>query len=112
NTLTQHAIRVFECERDLRRTPGCHRWVGDAPVRRHRLAWPDGARFTGSVVANGESEIERRSARSRKLAPRFRTKRGCVIPQALEQPSGFWVNDPFRLAACAVRSEFADADLV
>ena len=36
------------------------RRIRDAPMRRHRLARPDGADFAGGVVAHGDDEIHLR----------------------------------------------------
>src|SRR6266487_3562727 len=45
--------------------------VGGAPMRGDWLSGPDRARFLGGVVADGEDEIELRTARLRKHVPAF-----------------------------------------
>jgi hypothetical protein len=43
--------------------------IFNAPMRRHRVTWPDGASFTGRVVAGREHEIHFR--RIRRVRPSF-----------------------------------------
>src|SRR5271165_2207533 len=43
--------------------------IGNAPVRRHRLARPDRAYFLRGVVADGEDEVHLRRAGSSELVP-------------------------------------------
>src|SRR6266568_9611912 len=44
-------------------------WVWNPPMRGHGLAGPDWANFRGGAIADGEDEIERRSARCGKFVP-------------------------------------------
>ena len=50
------------------------RGILDAPVRRHRLAGPDGASLAGGAVADREHEIHNRGAGIGELVPALRAK--------------------------------------
>ena len=85
DTLEEHPVSILEGERDF---AGCALGlgrIGHAPMRGHRLAWPNGTCFARRVVADGENEIERRCAGLGELAPRLRAKAGRVIAEALQE---------------------------
>ena len=46
-------------------------------MRGHRVALPDGARFAGSLVADGEHEIHGRGARGGKFIPALAAQMVC-----------------------------------
>ena len=46
-------------------------WIGEAPMRGHGLALPDGADLFRRVVADGEHKIEFRRAGCGELVPGF-----------------------------------------
>src|SRR5690606_14888242 len=54
----QHERGVQECLRLLLGRAFLRGGIGDSPMGRHRLTRPDRARFAGSVVADGENEVE------------------------------------------------------
>src|SRR5882724_12985335 len=56
---------------DLPRRPRYCRRIGNAPVRRHRLARPHGTNFVCGVVADGENKIHFRDAGFCELVPAF-----------------------------------------
>lgn len=43
--------------------------IGNAPMRRYRLARPDRTGLFGRVITNGEDEVQLRCSRARKLSP-------------------------------------------
>src|SRR6202035_3228793 len=75
------------------------RGVGDSPMRRHGLARPDGADFTGRVVADGENEIDQRRSRRRELIPALASKIIRWQIRALEQFDGHRMYLTFREAS-------------
>src|SRR5262249_3548302 len=108
----QHPIRILERKRDFgRRALGFGR-IGNAPMRRHRLAGPHRTDFARRVVADGEGEIERRRAGLGELVPRLRTKARRVVAEALQELDCVRVYFALRLAARTVGMEFTGAELV
>src|SRR5262245_46052157 len=69
DALMQHPVRILERERDLSRGAFGFGWVGNAPMRAHRLAGPHRTDFARRVVADGEGKIEWRRARLGELIP-------------------------------------------
>src|SRR5437899_4594825 len=74
NALMQHPVRILERKRDLSRGAFGFGWMGNAPMRRHRLAGPNRNDFARSVVAAVEGKMERRRAGLGEIIPRLRTK--------------------------------------
>ena len=66
---------VEKQERFAKRTLDAFGWsfnrggIGNAPMRGHGLAGPDGADFTRGIIANGENKIEFGRAGFRKFVP-------------------------------------------
>src|SRR5580698_1494851 len=109
DALMQHAIGVLERERDLSVRSLGFRRIGNAPMRRHRLTRPNRTAFASSVVTNGESKIERRSAGLGEFMPRLRAKAGRVVAKALQEPQRLRMDLSFRLTTGAVGAEFSRA---
>src|SRR5262249_40894230 len=80
NALMEHPVRILERKRDLSRRAFGFGWIGNAPMRRHRLAGPHRTDLAGRVVADGEGKIERGRAGLRDLVPRLRTKALPLVP--------------------------------
>jgi len=49
-------------------------WVLYAPVRRHRMSWPDWAGLASGIIANRENEIHHGSIWRGKFLPTLRAK--------------------------------------
>src|SRR5215471_18190977 len=62
DTLMQHPVRILERKGDFRHRTFGLGWIGNAPMRGHRLAGPERTGFPRGVVANSENEVERRRA--------------------------------------------------
>src|SRR5262249_36173730 len=112
NAWMQHPVRILERKGDLSRGAFGFDRIGNAPMRRHRLAGPHRTDFARRVVADGEGKIERRRARLRELIPRLRTKARGVVAEALQELDCVRVDLALRLAARAVGTEFTGAELV
>src|SRR5262245_47680607 len=112
NALMQHSVRILERERDLSRGAFGLGWIGNAPMRRHRLAGPHRTGLARGVVADGEGKIERRRAGLGELVPRLRTKARRVVAEALQELDRVRVHSALRLAARTVGTEFTGAELV
>src|SRR5262249_53489019 len=69
NTLVEHPIRILERKGDFRGRTFGFRWIGNTPMRCHRLAGPERTGFPRSVVTNSENEVERRRAGLGELIP-------------------------------------------
>src|SRR2546428_14110269 len=59
NALMQHPVRILERKRDLSRRAFGFGWMGNAPVRGHRLAGPTRANFRRTHVEAGEGKTQR-----------------------------------------------------
>src|SRR5262249_6820958 len=103
---------ILECKRDLSRRAFGFGRIGNAPMRRHRLAGPHRTNFAGRIVADGEGKIERWRAGLRELIPRLRTKARRVIGETLPELQRVRVYSALRLATRAVGTEFTGAELV
>src|SRR5262249_26146889 len=112
NALMEHPVGLLERKGDLSGGPFGFGWIGNAPMRRHRLARPHRANFARRVVADGEGKIERRRAWLGELIPRLRTKARRVIAEARQELRGVRVHSALRLASRAVGTEFTGAELV
>src|SRR5262249_18735955 len=112
DALMQHPVRILERKRDLGRGAFGFGRIGNAPMRRHRLAGPHRTDFARRVVADGEGEIERRRAGLGELIPRLRTKARRVVAEALQELDCVRVYFALRLAARTVGMEFTGAELV
>src|SRR6266436_1821607 len=99
NALMQHPVRILERKRDLSRGAFGFGWIGNAPMRRHRLAGPHRTDFARRVVADGEGKIERRRAGLGELIPQLRTKARRVIAETLQELDRVRVHLALRLAA-------------
>ena len=73
--VVQHPVGVGEGQSDFNRIAFHRRRVGHAPMRRHRLARPDGTHFARRAVADGDHEIQRWGAGRGELVPGLGTKR-------------------------------------
>ena len=73
----------------------------DAPMRRHRLAGPDGAHLAGGVVADREHEVERRPAAVGELVPALAAQRLGPIVQPLAAGERHRMDLALRVAAGA-----------
>src|SRR5262249_33285888 len=102
----------LERKRDFSRRTFGFGWIGNAPMRCHRLAGPDRTGFSRGVVANGENEVERRRAGLGELIPPLRTKARRVVPEALQEFDGARVHAALGLATSAVGTEFTCTELV
>src|SRR5262249_53228951 len=112
DSLMQHAIGIFESQRDLsRRACGFSR-IGNAPMRGHRLARPYRTGLARRVIADREHKIERRGPPRREIGPPLRTESRCIKAETLQEPNGFRVDAPLGLAPRAVGAEFPCAQLV
>src|ERR1039458_2755507 len=84
---------------------GCAGYCGRVrytPVRGHRLPRPDRADFFGSVVTDGKHEVQVRGVGLREFVPILAT---CVTGwqfRDFELAKRSGVNNPLRVAACAV----------
>src|SRR5581483_8347179 len=105
DALKQHAIGILESERDLGRATLRRCRIGNAPMGRHRLSRPEGARFPGRVVADREHEIERGRAGLGELAPRFRPEAGRVVAEAPQQRDRLRMHLALGLASGTVGGE-------
>src|SRR5262249_18167081 len=112
NALMQHPVRILERERDLSRGAFGFGWIGNAPMRRHRLAGPHRTDLARGVVADGEGKIERRRARLGELVPRLRAQARRVVAEARQELDCVRVYTALRLATRAVGTEFTGAELV
>src|SRR5262249_9428546 len=92
NAWMKHPVRILECKGDLSGGAFGFGWIGNAPMRRHRLAGPHRADFARRVVADGEGKIERRRAWLGELVPRLRTKARRVIAETLQELDGVRVH--------------------
>src|SRR5262245_31456327 len=106
DSLKQHSVRILKRKGDLGWRAFGFGWIGNAPMCRHRLTGPHRTDFARCVVADGESEIERRSARLSELIPRLRAKARRVIAEALQKLDRARIHAALRLAARAVGAEF------
>src|SRR5262249_14948709 len=112
DAVMQQPIGVIEGKRDLCRGACSRSRIRNAPMSGHGLTGPYGPRLSGRIVANGENEIERRRAGPGELAPGFGAQTRGVVAEALQQPDGFRMDLPFRLASSAPGMEVSRAALV
>src|SRR5689334_23458231 len=83
------------------------RWIGEAPMRSHRLSRPDGAGFRCCLIANGKHKVHERRAGPGKLAPIFAAEPFCRNPILVQKLQRKRVDSEGRMAACAERFKFA-----
>lgn len=88
------------------------RRVRHTPVRGHRLARPHRAHLAGSVVADGEHEVERGCAGLCELTPAFAAKAIGRDAQGLQRRACEWIDRAARVTACRVRDEASARDVV
>jgi hypothetical protein len=74
-------------------------------MRRHRLAWPNGAHFFCSVVAHSKNKIEFRRAWFGKFVPAFAAQIVCRNSGGIEPMQRFSSNRCRRMAPRAVSNE-------
>src|SRR5262245_44091028 len=94
NMLMEHPVRILEGKGDLSGGAFGFGRIGNAPMRRHRLAGPHWAGLASGVVADGEGKIERRRARLGELVP---TRR--VIAETLQELDGVRVHSTLRVGS-------------
>src|SRR5262249_43186145 len=88
--VAKRAGYLLVCSRDSRR-------IGNAPMRGHGLARPDGTSLTGGIVTNGEDKIHARRGGVRGFFPafaaqvRYRYVSGLQLPQCLRPHSSGWM---------------------
>jgi hypothetical protein len=80
-------------------------------VRRHRLAGPHRARFTGRIVADRKYEIEQ-WCRDRRIRSKTLSEGRRVIVKILQEPDRFGMDLPFGMGAGAMGVEPACADSI
>ena len=80
----------------------CPARIRYSPMRRHRLATPNGADFARRTVANREDKLHFRCAWLGKFIPAFAAQIGCGEPGTLDLLQRVRIHVPNRMAARAV----------
>ena len=99
---------VEKQERFAKRTLDAFGWafyrggIGNAPMRGHGLAGPDGADFTRGVIADGEDKIEFGRAGLRKFIPILAAQTGDRQASEFELPERERMDAASRMASRAV----------
>ncbi len=93
------------------RTDHCGR-IGNAPMRSHGSAGPNGAYFLCSVIANREYKIKMRCARLCKFIPALAAQPFGRQPRPLQYLDRLRPNLPCWMATCAVRGEIWRASMI
>src|SRR5262249_20953783 len=86
--------------------------VWHAPMRRHRLARPDGTDCVRAIVTDSEHEVELRCIGFRELIPRFRAQARDVVMHLAQQIERERIDRAGRLAAGGIGAKFFSPFLI
>src|SRR5579862_3697337 len=112
DTTIQRKESIAKRPIDLLRRSLNGRWVGNSPVRSHRLTWPDGTNLVGGVVTYGKNKIELGSPGLGKFAPVLASQVGGGKMRCLKLRQGFRSHRSRWMTARTVSSEVSLALVV